>query len=271
MSNAAPQILEGRPVAARLCGELAERVDALGRAPRLAIVRVGEDPRSAAYISRKRAFGAEIGADVTLETLPDSTAQTELEAAVVAAGSDASNDGVILQLPTAGLDGYAAAALVPPAKDVDGLAPGSGFVSATALAAAELLAAYGIDVAGKRVAVVGQSRLAGAPIAELLRDRGALVSIADDQTTDLSAVTLPAEIVVSAVGEPGLLTAAHLSPGATVIDVGTTPGPDGKLLGDLNPAAYPILAAYSPVPGGVGPMTVAMLFSNLLSAAEARI
>ncbi len=270
MSVVTPKILEGRSVAARACAELAERVTALGRGPRLAIVRVGEDPRSAAYIERKQAFAGEIGAGVVLQTLPESASQAELEAAVIAAGADGANDGVILQLPAASLDGYAAAALVPPAKDVDGLAPGSPFVSATALAVAELLDAHGVDVAGKRLAVVGQSRLAGAPIAELMRGRGATVSTADDQTADLSAVTLPAEIVISAVGKPGLLTAAHLSPGATAIDVGTTAGPDGKLLGDLNLAARSALAAYSPVPGGVGPLTVAALFSNLLLAAERR-
>lgn len=268
--NHAPQILEGRPVAARVCGDLAERVDALGRSPRLAIIRVGEDPRSAAYIGRKQAFAEEIGAEVALQTLPESATQAELEVAVVAAGADDANDGVILQLPAANLDGYSAAALVPPGKDVDGLAPGSPFVSATALAVAELLDAHGVGVEGKRVAVVGQSRLAGAPIAELMRERGAIVSTADDQTVDLASVTLPAEIVVSAVGKPGLLTAAHLSPGATVIDVGTTAGSDGKLLGDLAASACPTLAAYSPVPGGVGPLTVAMLLSNLVLAAERR-
>lgn len=255
-------------MAARLCAELAERVAALGRAPRLAILRVGEDPRSAAYIRRKRAFGAEIGCDVTLETLPESTTQAALEAAVRAAGEDAANDGVILQLPAGSLDGYAAAALVPPEKDVDGLAPGTAFVSPIALAVGELLGAYGVDPAGQPVAVVGQSRLAGAPIAEFLRARGAPVSVADEATPDLAAVTRPAAIVVSAVGKPGLLTSAHLALGSVVIDVGTTPGPDGKLLGDLAPEARPNLAAYSPVPGGVGPLTVACLFANLLAAAE---
>lgn len=253
-----------------MAASLAERARALGRAPRLAIVRVGEDPRSAAYIRRKQKFGAEIGAEVTLETLPESASQGELEAAVSRAGKDLGNDGVLLQLPVAALDGYAAAALVPAEKDVDGLAPGSGFESATALAILRLLEAHGVAIAGRRVAVVGQSRLVGAPFSSLARAAGASVSTADISTSDLGAVTRAAEIVVSAVGKPGLLAPGMLAPGATVIDVGTTPGPDGSLLGDLSPEAASAVAAYSPVPGGVGPMTVAALFANLLEAAEKR-
>lgn len=263
-----PKILDGRAVASQVGAALAVRVRALGRAPRLAIIRVGEDPRSAAYIRRKQKFGAEIGAEVTLETLPVTATQAELEAAVARAGALPENDGVLLQLPPLALDGYAAAELVPPQKDVDGLVPGSPFVSATALAVAELLSAHGIELAGERVAVVGQSRIVGLPFAALARERGAAVSTADEFTVDLGAVTRAAEIVVVAVGKPGLITAGHLASGAIVVDVGTTPGLDGALLGDLDPAAYPNLSAYSPVPGGVGPVTVAMLFSNLLSAAE---
>jgi methylenetetrahydrofolate dehydrogenase (NADP+)/methenyltetrahydrofolate cyclohydrolase len=264
-----PKILDGRAPAATVAAALAARVRALGRAPRLAIIRVGEDPRSAAYIRRKQKFGAEIGAEVTLETLPGSASQAELEAAVSRAGKDLGNDGVILQLPAGALDGYAAAALVPAAKDVDGLAPGSPFVPATARAVADLIGFYALPVVGVRAAVVGQSRLVGLPVAALLRRLGASVDVADESTADLGAVTRPASLVVSAAGKPGLLAADLLAPGATVIDVGTTPGPDGRLRGDLDPAACPALDAYSPVPGGVGPVTVAALFANLLDAAEA--
>lgn len=265
-----PRILDGKAASAKIGEALAARVAQLGRAPRLAILRVGEDPRSAAYIARKRAFGREIGAEATLETLPATATQAELEAAVVRLGADAANDGVLVQLPAASLDGYAAAALVPAAKDIDGLAPGTSFVPATARGAAALLEAYGIPIARRRVAVVGQSRVAGAPIAALARAAGAEVSVADIGTLDLAAVTRPAEIVFSAAGKPGLLTAGHLAPGAVVVDVGTTSGPDGRLLGDLAPEARAHLAAYSPVPGGAGPMTVAALFQNLLDAALAR-
>jgi methylenetetrahydrofolate dehydrogenase (NADP+)/methenyltetrahydrofolate cyclohydrolase len=264
------KILDGRPIAEAARVALADRVRALGRAPRLAIVRVGEDPRSAAYIARKQKFGDEIGVGVTIETVSESVTQAELEAAVRAAGESAANDGVILQLPAGALDGYAAAALVPPGKDVDGLAPGSPFAPATARAVADILGFYSIPVAGARAAVVGQSRLVGVPVAALLRRLGAAVSVADVSTADLGAVTRPAALVVSAAGKPGLLSADLLAAGATVIDVGTTPGPDGRLLGDLDPAARPRLAAYSPVPGGVGPVTVAALFANLLDAAESR-
>jgi methylenetetrahydrofolate dehydrogenase (NADP+)/methenyltetrahydrofolate cyclohydrolase len=265
-----PKILEGRRPAQEVASALAARVRALGRAPRLAIVRLGEDPRSAAYIRRKQKFGAEIGVEVTLLTLPESSSQQELEAAVSRAGHDSENDGVLLQLPAAELNGYAAAALVPAEKDVDGLVPGSAFQSATALAVLRLLEAHGVAIAGRRVAVVGQSRLVGAPFSALARVAGANVSTADISTADLGAVTRAAEIVVSAVGKPGLLAPGMLAPDATVIDVGTTPGPDGALLGDLSPEAASAVAAYSPVPGGVGPMTVAALFANLLQAAERR-
>jgi methylenetetrahydrofolate dehydrogenase (NADP+)/methenyltetrahydrofolate cyclohydrolase len=253
-----------------VAARLSARVQALPRAPRLAIIRVGEDPRSAAYIRRKRAFGEKIGAEVALETLPESTTQVELEAAVIRAGGDPENDGVLLQLPAGSLDGYAAAALVPLEKDVDGLAPGSPFPSATAAAVVELLNFYCIGLAARRVAVVGQSRLVGVPFAEMARAAGAQVSVADIATADLRAVTADAEVVVAAVGKPGLISADIVAAGATVIDVGTTLGPDGKLLGDLDPAAVSKLAAYSPVPGGVGPVTVASLLSNLLDAAERR-
>lgn len=265
-----PKILDGRAVANRIRDDLAARVRALGRAPRLAIVRVGEDPRSAVYIRRKQKFGAEIGAEVTLETLPEPSSQAALEAAVSRAAADSENDGILLQLPAGSLDGYAAADLVPPEKDVDGLGARSRFGAATALAALALLEAYGVKVEGRRLAVVGQSRLVGVPLAALARRAGAAVSVADVSTADLGAVTRPAEIVVSAVGKPGLISADLLSPGAAVVDVGTTPGPDGTLLGDLDPSARTVCGAYSPVPGGVGPVTVATLLANLVSAAERR-
>lgn len=268
MSESSPKILDGLAVADAIAARLSGRAKALPRPPRLAIIRVGEDPRSAAYIRRKRAFGEKIGAEVTLETLPDSVTQAELETAIIRAGSGEENDGVLLQLPAGNLDGYAAAALVPLEKDVDGLAPGSPFPSATAAAVIELLSFYGIGLAGRRVAVVGQSRLVGAPLAEMARAAGARVSVADISTESLGAVTADAEVVVAAVGKPGLISADIVAAGAIVIDVGTTPGSDGKLLGDLDPDAISKLAAYSPVPGGVGPVTVASLLSNLLDAAE---
>jgi methylenetetrahydrofolate dehydrogenase (NADP+)/methenyltetrahydrofolate cyclohydrolase len=265
------KILDGRGPAAVIRAELAARVRALGRAPKLAIVRVGEDPRSTAYIERKVAFGQEIGAEVAVVTLPSASGQSALEAATATAASDPSVDGVIVQLPAGELDGYGAAALLPPEKDVDGLVPGSAFTPATALAVARLLDAHGIALGGKRVAVVGQSRLVGKPFAALARERGATVSTADISTLDLATVTRPAEVVVVAVGKPRLLGPEHLAAGAAVVDVGTTVDAEGKVWGDVDPGAYGQLAAYSPVPGGVGPMTVAALFQNLLLAAERRI
>ena len=279
----AATLLDGKRVAAAVLDEVRERVAALGRTPALATILVGDDPASRSYIRSKRRRAGEVGIASVHRELPADAAQEEVTGLISSLNSDPEVDGILLQLPLPGdLDGEAAAMRISPAKDADGLHPANlgmivtdrpGLVPCTPAGCLLILEFYDIPVRGAEVAVVGRSFLVGRPLALLLAARGtdATVTIAHSRTRDLAAVTRRADIVVAAVGSPGMITGEYVRPGAVVVDVGINRTADGRLVGDADyESVSEVASALTPVPGGVGPMTVAMLMRNTIEAAERR-
>jgi len=275
-------VLDGRAVAAAVKGEVAAAVSVLERPPGLATVLVGDDPASAAYVRGKRRDAAEVGIASIHRELGADASQAQVEAVVAGLSGDDSVDGILVQLPLpGGLDAEAVVERIDPAKDADGLHPLNlgrlvlgrpGLRPCTPTGIVRMLDHHNIAVSGKRAVVVGRSFLVGRPLALMLSEKGAdaTVSIGHSRTKDLAALTREADIVVSAAGRPGLITADHVRPGATVVDVGANRGPHG-LVGDVAfDSVKPVAGAITPVPGGVGPMTRAMLLVNTLRAAQAR-
>ncbi len=279
----AAQILDGKEVAAAVKAEVADAVAAMGDSPGLATVLVGDDPASHTYVRGKRRDAGEVGIRSIHHEIEAEITQGDLIHLIDELNADDDVDGILVQLPLPShLDGEDVVARIDPAKDVDGLHPFNlgrlilgrpGLRPCTPSGVMRILAYYGIGVAGKRAVIVGRSFLVGRPLALLMSERGvdATVTTAHSRTRDLPTLTRQADILVAAVGAPGLITAEHVSPGATVIDVGINRTPDGKLVGDV---AYEEVAsvagAITPVPGGVGPMTRAMLLANTVVAAQAR-
>ncbi|MDF3289130.1 bifunctional 5,10-methylenetetrahydrofolate dehydrogenase/5,10-methenyltetrahydrofolate cyclohydrolase [Streptomyces silvisoli] len=276
--------LYGRELAAAIRAETTERAAALtasGRPPKLAVVVATADESSAWYVRSiaKAAGQSGIACDI-VDLGPDAAADT-IVAALDRLSADGSVHGVMLQTP---LPGGAAleelAGAIAFGKDVDGANPLSlgrlaaglpAHPPATAEAVVALLDHYGVELAGRRVAVVGRSTVVGKPLAHLLLDRNATVTVCHSRTVDLPGVTSTADVVVAAAGRPGLITADHVRPGATVIDVGTNPTPDGGLTGDVDAeAVVHRAAALTPVPGGVGPVTTALLLRHTVRAAADR-
>jgi methylenetetrahydrofolate dehydrogenase (NADP+)/methenyltetrahydrofolate cyclohydrolase len=273
--------LKGKPVAAKLRAEVAERVAALGGRPvGLATLLVGDDEASQVYVAGKHKAATKAGMASIDERLPASATQEEVLAAVTRLNGDDTVDGMIVQLPLpGGLDGEAAVEAIDPRKDADGLHPQSlgrlilgrpGPVPATPQGIVEMLAFYGIETSGKTAVVVGRSFLVGKPMALLLGAKGvdATVTIAHSRTPDLPGLCRTADILVAAIGRPEMITAEYVKPGAAVIDVGIN-RTDSGLVGDV---AYDevaeVAAAVSPVPGGVGPLTIACLLRNTVMLAE---
>lgn len=275
-------ILDGKLVAAEVKDEVAAGVEALNYKPGLATVLVGDDPGSHAYVRGKRRDAAQVGIESIHNELRADVAQSDLEALVDSLNADGSVDGILVQLPLPGdLDSEAVVQRIDPAKDVDGLHPfslgrlvlgKSGLRPCTPSGIMRILDYYDIPVSGKRAVVVGRSFLVGRPLALMLSEKGAdaTVSIAHSRTQGLAELTKEADLLVAAAGSPGLITANHVRPGATVIDVGISRTDDG-LVGDVEyDSVAEVAGAITPVPGGVGPMTRAMLLANTLRAAEAR-
>ncbi|GLW06499.1 bifunctional protein FolD [Microtetraspora sp. NBRC 13810] len=269
-------VLSGRELAADLRADAARRA-AKGDPPRLAVVTATADESSAWYVrSIAGAAGkAGIACDV-VDLGPDAPVET-IRRRLAELGADDAVHGVILQTPLPGGATLANLALaIPPGKDVDGAAPLSlgrlmaglpAFAPATAEAVVALLDRHGVDPAGRRVVVVGRSTVVGKPLSQLLLARNATVTVAHSRTADLAAVTAEADILVAAAGRIGLITPDHVKPGAVVVDVGTNPTPDGGLAGDVDPAVAGRAGALSPVPGGVGPVTTALLLQHTVKAA----
>ena len=266
-----------RDIRVRVAGEVA-RLAAVGIVPGLATILVGDDPASAVYVAAKRRAVREAGMRDVHRHLPGSASAEQVAAVIDALAADPAVSGILLQLPLP--PQLSAASLIdriPVAKDVDGLTTASagrlargerGLRPCTPSGIVALLDAEGIELKGACVAVVGWGELVGRPLAQLLLYRGATVTVAHEFTTDLAAVTRPAGIVVVAAGVLGLIGPEHISPGATVIDVGIHRTPAG-LLGDARTAELSGIAGrITPVPGGVGPITIAMLLANTLSAAQ---
>jgi methylenetetrahydrofolate dehydrogenase (NADP+)/methenyltetrahydrofolate cyclohydrolase len=275
--------IDGKAVAAAVRSEVRERAARLaerGVQPGLATVLVGDDPASAVYVGMKEKACAEVGISSFGHRLPASTTQEELLALVGELGRDARVHGILVQLPLpAPLSADAVIEAISPAKDVDGLHPVSqgklmagrpGLRPCTPVGVMRLIDETGLELRGAHAVVVGRSLLVGKPVALLLLERHATVTMCHSRTRDLGAEVGRADVVVAAAGQAGLVKGAWIKPGAVVIDVGTNRGPDKKLVGDVEFAAAAERAGFiTPVPGGVGPMTVAMLLSNTVTAAEA--
>ncbi len=280
------RIIDGKALAARtrerITAEVAE-LAAVGVIPGLAAVIVGDDPASKVYVGMKHRASEAVGMHSRQVVLPADTTQEALHDVVAELNADDAIDGILVQLPLPDhLDPKPVQELIDPAKDVDALNPLTAgrlavgdptFLSATPYGVLMLLEEAGVDTAGARVTIVGRSNLVGRPLANILtlKGRDATVTIAHSRTTDLAAVCREADVVVAAAGRRNLITADMVAPGATVIDVGTNRTDEGTLAGDVDfDAVKEVAGAITPVPGGVGPMTVTMLLQNTLEAARAR-
>ena len=275
------RILDGKALGARLRAGLATRIATLPFKPGLRVVRVGEDPASGVYVRNKDRAAAEAGFDSATIHLPESTTEADLLAEIARLNADPAGDGILVQLPLpAHLRAEAAIAAVDPRKDVDGfhplnagrLAAGEpGLVPCTPRGVMHLLAEAGVALRGARALVLGRSQIVGRPMAQLLLGADCTVTIAHSRTRDLPAECRRAEILVAAAGRAEMVRGDWIAPGAVVIDVGINRLPDGKLVGDVAYAeALGHAGAITPVPGGVGPMTIACLLENTLEAALAR-
>jgi methylenetetrahydrofolate dehydrogenase (NADP+) / methenyltetrahydrofolate cyclohydrolase len=277
----APVIIDGKAVAASLRAELATRVANLPYRPGLAVVLVDGDPASAVYVRNKDRAASTVGIAARTIRLPGQTTQAELLALVAELNRDDEVDGILVQLPLPPqISAIAIIAAIAPAKDVDGLHPMNAgklaegnpwLVPCTPLGVMRLLAAAGRELSGARAVVLGRSVLVGRPMAALLTAADATVTLAHSRTRNLAAECRRADVLVAAVGRPGMVRGDWIAPGATVIDVGINRLPDGTLTGDVAfDEAKEVAGAITPVPGGVGPMTIACLLENTISAAIRR-
>ena len=303
------RILDGQALAGRIQQEItpqvAEFTAAHGRPPGLAIVLVGSNQASEVYVGHKLKAGRAIGFRVDLERLPETSSLADLLALVERLNHSSVHDGILVQSPLPKALGAGAASRVFDAvsieKDVDGFAPASvglmvqgrpSFVACTPAGVMELLARENIAIAGRRAVVIGRSDIVGKPLALLLLQRDATVTVCHSKTPDLAGVCRDADILVAAVGRPGMVTKDFVKPGATVIDVGINSVTDeamalrlypeghkrlagfrargSMLVGDVHPEVAEVAGALTPVPGGVGPLTITMLMMNTLKAARAR-
>jgi len=270
--------MDGTSLAARLRGELKGDVAELGRVG-LATVLVGDDPASEIYIRLKHKAAQEVGIDPIDHRLPSTTAEDELVELVEELNENDEVDGILVQTPLPEqIDEARVMRAIDPMKDVDGLHPFSAgqlylgrqtLVPATPLGVMHLLDEYRIPIAGRRAVVVGRSTLVGKPVALLLLQANATVTICHSRTEDLAHQTLDADILIAAVGLPGVITADMVKPGATVVDVGIT-RTDAGVRGDVEVGVAEVAAFLTPVPGGVGPMTIAALLGNAVRAARYR-
>jgi methylenetetrahydrofolate dehydrogenase (NADP+)/methenyltetrahydrofolate cyclohydrolase len=270
--------MDGKALAARIRDEVAGEVAELGHVG-LATVLVGDDPASDVYITHKHRAATEAGIDARDIRLPADTPEDEVLAVVAELNADDGVDGVLVQVPLpAHIDEARVTYAVAPVKDVDGFHPVNAgnlylgtplHVPATPAGCMELLAAYDVDPAGKEAVVVGRSEIVGRPVAMLLLQANATVTICHSRTADLEATVRRADIVVAAVGVPGLVTPEMVKPGATVLDVGLTRTDEG-IRGDVDRAVAEVAGLLTPMPGGVGPMTIAMLLRSAVKAARFR-
>jgi methylenetetrahydrofolate dehydrogenase (NADP+)/methenyltetrahydrofolate cyclohydrolase len=275
------RLLDGKALASQIQAELAQQVNtltaAVGRPPGLAVLMVGDNPASAAYVRGKEKACSRVGIASYGQHLPATTAQAELEQIIHDLNQDERVDGILVQLPLPDhLDAVALLNQIDPAKDVDGLHPMNmgrllrgeiGLQSCTPAGVMRLLRDYDIKLEGKHAVVIGRSILVGKPLALLLLAANATVTMAHSKTPDLKAIAREADILVAAVGRPGLVTADMVKPGAVVVDVGINRVDDGthapRLVGDVQFDDVMAIAKWiTPVPGGIGPMTVTMLLHN---------
>ena len=270
--------MEGPPLAGRIRAEVADEVRDLGRL-KLVTVQVGDDPGSTIYLRRKHEAAEEAGIASDDRKLPEETSEEDLVALVAELNADEGVDGILVQLPLPEqIDEAGVIRAIDPVKDVDGFHPFNAgqlylgrptLVPATPLGIMALLAEHRIPLEGVEAVVVGRSDIVGKPIAHLLLQANATVTICHSRTRDLARYTLEADVLVVAVGSPEVVTQDMVKVGSTVVDVGINRTEEG-LVGDVAPAAADIAAFITPVPGGVGPMTIAMLLRNTVKAARYR-
>lgn len=278
----AADLIDGKAIAADVradvAADAAELATRLGRSPTLATVLVGEDPASQVYIKNKHAACAEAGIESVHHSLPADVAEDELVALVESMSLDPEIDGILVQLPLPeGFEEDRVIGAIAPGKDVDGLttlnagllASGRpGLVPCTPAGVIEILDRIGFELEGCHAVVIGRSRLVGRPLASLLEQRNATVTVCHSRTRDLAGVCRGADLLIAAVGVPQLVGADYVKPGATVIDVGINRTEQG-LVGDVDfGAVSEVAGALTPVPGGVGPMTIAMLLANTVAASK---
>ncbi|MBS1678515.1 MAG: bifunctional methylenetetrahydrofolate dehydrogenase/methenyltetrahydrofolate cyclohydrolase FolD [Actinobacteria bacterium] len=276
------KLIDGKAIAAAERQAVAAGVERFvathGRAPALATILVGDDPASAVYVSSKVKACAEVGLGSVHHHLPADVSREAVLALIDELNADSAVSGILCQLPVPDhLDGIELTNRIDPGKDVDGLTVASagrlalglpGLRPCTPAGVMAMLAHTGVEVAGRRAAVLGRSNLFGKPMAQMLTAADATVTLCHSRTLDLSACCREADVLIAAVGRPAMVKGSWIKPGATVIDVGINRGPSG-LVGDVDfAAALPVAGAISPVPGGVGPMTIACLLRNTLRAAE---
>lgn len=276
------ELMKGSPVSKRIRAEVAERIEALreryGRTPGLAIVRAGEDPASVWYANSLSKAATKVGIEARIVALPADISQEDFEQAVRDLSADDSVHGIILQEPYPDhIDAERIVSALDPRKDVDGVHPLNAgyhflgaprFIPATPVGGLLLLEEYGVPIKGAEAVVVGRSNIVGKPMAMLLLSRHATVTICHSRTRDLAAVTRRADILCVAVGKAGLITGDMIKPGAVVVDFGTNPVGD-ELKGDVDfDSAVDVAGKITPVPGGTGPVTTAVLLRNVLHAFE---
>jgi methylenetetrahydrofolate dehydrogenase (NADP+)/methenyltetrahydrofolate cyclohydrolase len=277
------QLIDGLALSRRMRAEIGERAAALaaqGRKPGLAVILVGDDPASAVYVRNKVKACADHGLHSVMERYPASLTESELLGRIHALNADPAIHGILVQMPLPRhIDPHKVIETIATAKDVDGfsvhsagalMTGGAGLRPATPAGCMELIRSTGIELRGKHAVVIGRSNTVGKPMALLLLQANATVTVCHSATPDLAAHTRMADLVVVAVGRRNTVTAAMVKPGAVIIDVGMNRKEDGKLCGDVDFAGVSEVAGWiTPVPGGVGPMTITMLLANTLQAAEA--
>jgi methylenetetrahydrofolate dehydrogenase (NADP+) / methenyltetrahydrofolate cyclohydrolase len=272
--------IDGKELALEVRAEVAEDVRAYGGPVCLATILVGDDPASHTYVGSKHKASHEAGIESRDHRFSADTEESEILGLIADLNADDGVDGILVQLPLPGhMDEPKVLRSVDPRKDVDGFHPlnagllflGEPFlVPATPSGVMVMLAQHGVELKGKEAVVIGRSEIVGKPMAMLLLAEHATVTICHSRTVDLAEHTLRADILVAAVGRAGLVTPEMVKPGATVIDVGVNRNAEGKLVGDVDPAVFEVAGLMTPVPGGVGPMTIALLLRNTLTAAQHR-
>jgi len=273
------RMLSGHEVAEAVYKELKEKLASLSFVPSLRVIRLGEDPASVSYVRLKDRRARELGLRSQVEVYPEDFPEEALLERLEALNRDEDVDGILVQLPLPRhIRAERVLEAISPLKDVDGFHPvnvgrlwsgGEGLFPCTPLGVIRLLRHYGVELRGKEVVVIGRSNIVGKPLAALLLREDATPTLAHSKTEDLPEVTRRAQVLVVAAGRPHLVRKAWVRPGAVVVDVGVN-RVEGRLLGDVHPEVAEVAGALTPVPGGVGPMTVAMLMANTVKAALLR-
>ena len=276
------EIINGKEIALELRNQLKEKIQAFPKTIGLSVVIVGNDPASKIYVRNKVKACEEIGIKSSVHELDESISQTELENLLISLGKDENTHGILLQLPLPkGFDTESAMSKIPPEKDVDGFSAVDlgnlalnkpNFVACTPLGVMKMLEFYGIDLTGKNAVVLGRSDTVGKPMALLLLNANATVTICHSKTVNLPTICKSADVLIAAIGKPKYVTADMVKEGAVVVDIGMNRDENGKLCGDVDyDNVAPKTSYITPVPGGVGPMTITMLLYNTYKAAQSSL